>query len=466
MELSRRTFMLGVGATAAGAALGCAGGRKGINPMICDGTRAVFDPASPADAGMDAGRLDAACAFIAAEVAEGQFPGAALAVTRGGRMVMHRYWGTCWNTQGPGAPFGPATANILYSFSKAVSMTVVAMARDEGLLDFDVPVQTYIPGFEGGGKDSITLRHLLTHSAGLTTLAPAPVYTTEQWDAAVALCLAAETEWEPGSRSAYHGLSGLFIASEAARRVMGGGPWHEICQKRLFGPLDAAGFSGRIPANPDTVAIVPPPKEAPVALDEVLVPLIGHPAGGFLGTPVEMLQLLNLYLDGGAWKGRRLLSEALVGEILSIQYCDAIAAAKARGESPKHENWGLGWLIRGDDGPGWFGLGTITSPRTFGHAGIGTVIGVADPDTGLALAFLTTAPPEKDEDTIRVRNRVTDLVAAALDAQAGANTDFPSRLGRRALSRESSPLERKEGSMGAQREISAGTSSPEKPPNV
>ncbi len=405
--LSRRAFLQGVAATTSGLVLRAAHSLE-EPPME------PFVMASPESHGMDPGRLAKAYAFIEDELAAKSFPGATLAVTRNGALVGHRYWGACSTVGDANAPFGPRKYSILYSFTKAISMTVVAMLHDDGLLDFDAPVRAYIPAFTGGGKDGITLRHLLTHSAGLPGLGPAPVYTKEQWEAAVELCCAAEVEWEPGSRTAYHGTSGLFIAAEAARRVVDDRPpWHELCRQRLFEPLGAARFTGRIPDDPAAVAITPPPETPATTLDETLVALIGHPAGGFLGTPLEMLQLLNLYLDGGVWNGERLLAADTVDETLRIQYGDAIAAARQQGEGPAHEPWGLGWLVRGDEGPGWFGLGTVTSPRTFGHAGINTVIGVADPELRLALAFLTTAPPPTDEDTIRIRNRVTDLVAGA-----------------------------------------------------
>ena len=80
---------------------------------------------------------------------------------------------------------------------------------------------------------------------------------------------------------------------------------------------------------------------------------------------------------------------------------------------PAHENWGLGWLLRNETTTGWFGFGEKTSPGAFGHAGANNLMSVADPATGLAVAFLTTnAPP--NSDVKRVRNTITNLLAESL----------------------------------------------------
>jgi hypothetical protein len=102
----------------------------------------------------------------------------------------------------------------------------------------------------------------------------------------------------------------------------------------------------------------------------------------------------------------------------TVQYEKEIAAARAAGEPPKHEPWGLGLLLRGD-GPAceahkWFGFYDQSSSGIFGHAGIDTLIGVADLKTRVAFVFATTDSPKPAEKTIPVRNQVTDLVFGEL----------------------------------------------------
>jgi CubicO group peptidase (beta-lactamase class C family) len=129
--------------------------------------------------------------------------------------------------------------------------------------------------------------------------------------------------------------------------------------------------------------------------------------------------VLQLHLNGGKWGSRRLISEAALDEMHRIQYARQIAEARAAGKEPAHETWGLGPLIRGDvpknGGHDWFGFGSRKSPGIFGHAGIDTVIGVADPETQIALMFITTDSPKPPEKTVPLRNGVTDRVFEALD---------------------------------------------------
>ena len=100
----------------------------------------------------------------------------------------------------------------------------------------------------------------------------------------------------------------------------------------------------------------------------------------------------------------------------TVQYAREIQAALDRGEQPKHENWAVGWLLRGEapgGGSGWFGFRDQNNPAIFGHAGIDTVIGVADPSTDVAFMFNTTRSPKSAEETVRLRNEVTNRILAA-----------------------------------------------------
>jgi CubicO group peptidase (beta-lactamase class C family) len=302
----------------------------------------------------------------------------------------------------------------LYSFSKGVTATVAVMVRQEGLLDYDAPVSRYVPEYAGGGKEGTTVRHLLTHAAGVPAVPLGPVATEEQWREAVQTLCAAEAEWAPGSKTHYHALTGPFMAAEIVRRVTGGAPWSAICRERLFEPLGAEGFTFELPpASPD-LAIVPQPDELPFPLDVDHMPYAGHPAGGCFGRMADIMKLMQLHLNRGVWRGERLIEEAAWEEMHSFQYAGEIAAAQAKGEPPSHEYWGIGWLLRGETQEGWFGFGDQVSEKAFGHAGIDTVMTVGDPETGLAIAFTTTDSLPSQEDCIRLRNGVTNRVAAAL----------------------------------------------------
>jgi CubicO group peptidase (beta-lactamase class C family) len=358
--------------------------------------------------------------FLETLVKEGTAPGAALVASRGGAVRMKSVVGTCCRLDNRQAPLTHETLHPLYSFSKLVTGTVVAIAKTEGRLDYTDLVSKHIPEFTGGGKDVITIRHCLTHSAGLAKVESKPVHNTAGWNQALQALCAATVEWEPGSKTAYHGWSGAFLAAECVRRVHGGQPWVELCRAKLFEPLGTKSLSYELPADNAEVAIVPQPKaDKPIPKTvEAAFGYAGQPGAGCFGTLADALTVLHFHLQEGTWNSKRLISREIMHEMHTVQYSREIAAARAAGEKPKHETWGLGPLLRGDGPPcealKWFGFYNQKSSGLFGHAGIDTLIGVGDMKSRIALMFVTTDSPKPTDKTVPVRNKATDLVFAEL----------------------------------------------------
>ena len=355
-------------------------------------------------------------AFIEQELSAGTFPGAALAIMVGDQLLLECYWGRYSSRTRRDLPVDASTVHMLYSFSKGITSTVFAMYLADGVVDLDAPVSRYIPEYQSGLKDQTLVRHLLTHAAGIPSAPLTAAYTEAVWSDAVRICCEAPVEWKPGSRTYYHASSGHLLAAEVIRRIDGMEPWEDICRRRLFEPLGAQSLTFSVPIG-EHVALTPQPKDLPCPVDGAHFGLLGHPGGGCFGTPLDMLKVLRLNLQGGMWEGQPLIAPAAFQEMHRVQYGRAIDEAIVRGASPAHEPYGLGWLIRAHLGEHWFGLGTRTSPRTFGHAGMDTVIGVGDPERALAIAFLTTDSPESSENnTVRIRNTVTDRVVYDMSA--------------------------------------------------
>ena len=380
--------------------------------MILEPTSAIFPAIEPIDAGMDGDKLNMACAFIEAELAIGRFPEAALVVTRGQRTVLERSWGTYCSAIKRDESYQPGVLNMLYSFSKVVSATVIVLTQQDGLLDYDLPVWRYIPEFRSGNKEAITLRHLLNHSAGIPNVPLGSVSDEEGWQTALRACCAHEIEWPAGSKSAYHGISGMFMAAEVVRRVSDYAPWETICQQRLFKPLGAH-FTFLPPLEDLAVALTPQPKELPCWLGPKTYPALGHPGAGCFGTAADAQRLLNLHLQQGEWQGKQIIQPGAFDEMHRVQYAQQINQALQNGQIPVHEFWALGWLTRGKTTTGWFGFGDRAAESSYGHAGIDTVMSVADPERYLAITFLTTDSPRPSEETTRLRDTVTNLVVAA-----------------------------------------------------
>lgn len=357
--------------------------------------------------------------FIDAEFAAKTFPGALLAVTQGRKLVLEKTWGTYCSRADRQAACDPAMVNMCYSVSKLVASTVIVMAQQTAGFEYDTPISKYIPEFTGGGKDPITVRHLLTHSAGLPGVPLKAVDTPEKWDAAVATLCAAKVEWEPGSKAAYHGLTGHFLAAEVVRRCLKLKPWEEICQELLFGPIGAKSLSFNVPPESIAVAGTPQPAQGPFSFAGFNEGIAGHPAGGAFGSADDLLKVLHLHLNGGTWGGKTLIEPGALQEMHTVQYAAQIDEAIKAGRPPAYDAWGLGILLRGPGaargGHGWFGMAEVNEPGVFGHAGIDTIIAVGDPKLDAALVFLTTDSPKP---TAKVSPLRSGTVAKAFGALA------------------------------------------------
>lgn len=346
--------------------------------------------------------------FIDLELEKDSFPGAGVIVTQNGNRLFERYWGTYCSHVQRANPLDARVSHMLYSFSKGISSTVIMIAHQKKLIDYDAPLNAYIPEYRGGWKDATTIRHLLTHSAGIPRCPLAAVYTQEEWCKGIAAACSASVEWEPESKTEYHAASALFLAAEAVRRTMDMATWDEICREFLFTPLGAESLTFRIPSD-SHIAITPQPKELPSAIDTASFSLLGHPGGGCFGRLEDMIKVLELHLGQGVWNGKQLIRKEELAEMHRIQYEERIAAAIKSGSPRVHEPWGLGWLIRRDLQDHWFGFGQSTCPQTFGHAGIDTVLGIGEPERQIAIAFMTTNSPSGIM-VHRLRNTVTDLI--------------------------------------------------------
>lgn len=116
------------------------------------------------------------------------------------------------------------TTTLIHSFSTAKGVTATlthAVAARHGL-DYDAPIAQHWPEFAAHGKAHISLRHVLTHTAGVPHL---PADTTPEdmcdWEGMCARIAALTPLWEPGTAMGYHGWTFGWILGEVVRRVTG-----------------------------------------------------------------------------------------------------------------------------------------------------------------------------------------------------------------------------------------------------
>jgi CubicO group peptidase (beta-lactamase class C family) len=119
-------------------------------------------------------------------------------------------------------PYGPDALQLVFSTTKGATAICANLLAQRGLLDLDAPVTTYWPEFGQAGKESVLVRHLLCHQAGVPAvdqrLTPAEL---QAWTP-IADALAVQTPfWEPGTAHGYHALSYGYLVGEVVRRVTG-----------------------------------------------------------------------------------------------------------------------------------------------------------------------------------------------------------------------------------------------------
>lgn len=137
----------------------------------------------------------------------------------------------------------PVSADTLFwagSAAKGVASSVAHVLVEQGVLDYDVRVASVWPEFGAYGKDAITLRHILNHTAGIPGLPPdLTVADLEDWDRMCDILAAAEPWWQPGSAFGYHAHTFGFLLGETLRRVTGL-PIAALLRERVAGPLGIA----------------------------------------------------------------------------------------------------------------------------------------------------------------------------------------------------------------------------------
>jgi CubicO group peptidase (beta-lactamase class C family) len=142
--------------------------------------------------------------------------GAACCIFHRGRKVVD-LWG---GQRSPGANWQPETLALTFSVTKGMSAAAMVVAHSRGLFELDAPVADYWPEFAQNGKERITVRQLLTHQAGLTSLdVPLTIEILADHDRLAEILARQKPAWQPGTRHGYHTLTLGWYQSELLRRV-------------------------------------------------------------------------------------------------------------------------------------------------------------------------------------------------------------------------------------------------------
>jgi CubicO group peptidase (beta-lactamase class C family) len=164
------------------------------------------------------------------------------------------------------APWESDTITNVWSTTKTVTSLAALMLVDRGELDVDAPVAQYWPEFAAAGKDGVLVRHLLSHTSGVSGLdQPAVVEDLYDWDKSTARFAAQAPWWEPGTASGYHALNFGHLIGEVVRRITGTS-LKQFVAEEIAGPLGADFQIGAAEKDWGRISNVIPPPPLPFDL--------------------------------------------------------------------------------------------------------------------------------------------------------------------------------------------------------
>jgi len=335
---------------------------------------------------------------FAANFAERGEIGASVAVAVRGDTVVNLWAG--WADPDRTRAWQPDTLTNVWSTTKAMTSLCAHLLIDRGELDPDAPVARYWPEFAGGGKAGIPVRSIMSHQSGLTGLAvPVSVEDYYDWEKITSLLAGQEPLFPPGSTSGYQAITFGYLVGEVIRRITG-----QTCglffASEIAGPLGADFWIGLPEAELGRCSVlqgVRPSEDEQAALAQAYAN----------ADPAALAALVNPALTGDEanareWRMAEIPAANGHGTALGLvtvfgtltDGSDRLISAKtlqaARAGEGRHTDVVLGFPLE-------FGLGFGLSgpeghygpnPAAFGHDGFGGSAVGADPEAGIAIAYV------------------------------------------------------------------------------
>ena len=373
-------------------------------------------PLPSADAGslgLDPPALDRLMEIVTRHITDGRYPGAQLAVARHGKLALVRTLGDA-RVEPTRVVATDDTLWLMYSNTKVLTACAVWLLVERGALAFTDRVAEHLPGYEANGKGDITVVQLLTHQAGYPN-ADVPTAAWDDHDLLRKVVCEFTPEWTPGSRVHYHGRAAHWTAA-AMIEALTKTDYRTFIREQVVQPL---GLGDELYVGlPDTQHARAADMHEPAAesgrqvrrADEnnAAFRRAGTPGGGGYGTARAMAAFYQMLAQGGSLNGKRLLSPRMVTyvtrDFTGERVDDYMGMPMHRGLGPHSR--GTGHTIRG--------LGSLASPRTFGHGGVGSSYCWADPDSGVSFAYLTNSRVPDPWHSTRL-DTVSNAVHIAID---------------------------------------------------
>ena len=331
--------------------------------------------------------------------------GAAVSVYANGRPVVDLWGGLADRKRA--RPWERNTLANVYSTTKGMTALCAHRLADRGELDLDAPVARYWPEFAAAGKESIPVRFLLNHQAGLPAVRPLlPGEALYDWTAMTAALAAEAPWWPPGSAHGYHALTFGWLVGEVVRRISGKS-LGRFFREEIAEPLELDFHIGLSAEDDGRCAVLSSVDEGEGA-DTVVAAAMADPAGivarAFANPPslveasrarTREWRAAEIPAANGHGTARALArAYGMLGfevngyRLLSNQQLERCAAVESDGPDRVlgvRTRFGLGFMMSQPDEP----RGRIgPNPRAFGHPGAGGSIAFADPDVRVGFGYV------------------------------------------------------------------------------
>ncbi|MCB0967561.1 MAG: beta-lactamase family protein [Ilumatobacter sp.] len=315
-------------------------------------------------------------------------------------------WGGVAN-QRTGTPWTDDTLELVFSTTKGIAATAIAMCVQTGTLAYDDPVSKHWPEFAAAGKGDITVEQALSHQAGLIGV-DAPL----DFDQIMAVTPVIESLqeqtplWEPGTAHGYHAITYGWLAGEILARA-DGRRIGRFVQDEIAGPLGIDMWIGLPESEEERVArleTTPLPKDDP-ALLEHLGKLYARGANGRRALALDgrlstagdnhfntrAVHATEMPGANGITNARSLakMYAATIGEVDGVRLLDTDTMNAARTQRVNGDDLTL--LLPSRFGAGYWLHDTSTpmiQDGSYGHPGAGGSLGFANPELGIGYGYV------------------------------------------------------------------------------
>ncbi len=322
-----------------------------------------------------------------------------------------------------GRPYKSETPVYCYSVCKAAASTLTHMLVERGAFGYDTTVAELWPDFGAHGKQGVTLRHVLNHTAGVPGI---PLTTTIEdlcdWDKMCSAIAGAELWWEPGTKIGYHAYTFGYIVGEIIRRVTGK-PISQVLREEISGPLGVEKelYFGMPRSEQSRLAVLedapmPPNFQMPEMPPDLpmfkAAPMSLMPNAAFGNRPDTLAADIPA---GGKTSARAIarMYAALLGEVDGVRLLSPARLRQATTSPVSGVDeifgmptaWALGYAI------GVPGRSPEESQSAFGVGGVGGSFAFGDTASGIAFALTKNRLTQDFNAAAQISRLVTEALA-------------------------------------------------------